>query len=614
MSPRRPEREPGRPDAGRPGAGRPRLLAAAGTLVAALLLAVACESGVQGPAGDARPGSLVVSGSLEADTSRAAARSLSAAYDSADAVAVRLVDPGGDSIAVERVEPFDPSDGTAEVRVRTSISGDSQSFRLDLDLRRGEAPLFAASRSVTLEAGATATVEVSLSPVAAGVEAPSGPVVLPTVGDTSRVEGAVLFATGDTVPGRTLSWSSRNSDVVSATSDGLLTAAAVGTTTVVGSFEGHADSLDAIVESGASARLEGRVVAAQGGSGIEGVEVSFASAGGSGSSVSAARASQVAAVTTDAEGFWTSPPLSPGTYDVSFAHPDRENTTLFGAEATENRQSSVGRVPLVPSSSQVGAVAGTVLNARDGTSVAGATVELREGVNATSGTAAASTTADASGQFRFAERPAGTYTLRVTDPDFADGSRTAFVVGGSEVAGQDVSLSPSGAAGEVRIVLTWGETPPDLDAHLTGPDGSGGRFHVYFADRGSLDTAPFAALDVDDTDSFGPETITITRLRDGVYRYSVHDFTNSAATPESPSSALAQSGARVEVFIGGTKRAEFFPPGQDGTLWTVFELRGDSVTAVDTMGYQTDPGAVGSVVPAGEASVKADGYEKSKQR
>lgn len=594
---------PDRPGGGRPAPGS--RIRAALLLLAGLAAAAACESDVQGPAGGGPGalGSMVVTGSIEADSSRAEARTLGAAYDSADGAGVRLVDLDGDSLVVDDVRPFDPSEGTAEIRVQTRVEGDSADFGLELDLRRGEAPLFAASRTVTLRSGATVTAEVSLEPVAAGVRAP-GPVTLPTVGDTARVEGAVLFATGDTIPDLAPTWSSLDPGIVSATPEGLLTARAQGQATVVAGFEGAADTLQVTVQQGGAARLEGRVVTAQGGSGVEGVTVSFTAAG-AGGSVAPSRAAQVAPVTTAADGTWTSPELEPGTYEVDFEHPERISTTYFGAEATAGRQTSLGQVPLVPTSQQSGGMSGRVVNARDGSVVGGAALELRRGVNATSGPAMATTTADGSGQFFFTETTAGTYTVTAAADGFTEGSATAVIVGGTLVDQQNVTLSPTGAEGEVRIVLTWGETPSDLDAHLTGPDGSGGRFHVYFANQGSLDSSPFAALDVDDTSSFGPETITITQVRDGIYRYSVHDFTNSAATPEAPSSALAQSGARVEVFIGGVKEAEFFPPNQDGTLWTVFELQGTTVTSVDTMGYETDSGAVGSVAPTdGTSAVK----------
>ena len=65
--------------------------------------------------------------------------------------------------------------------------------------------------------------------------------------------------------------------------------------------------------------------------------------------------------------------------------------------------------------------------------------------------------------------------------------------------------------GQLRIVLTWGETPRDLDSHLDLPSGC----HVYY---GRKQCNGEASLDTDVTDSFGPETINIRKLKPGVYK------------------------------------------------------------------------------------------------
>ncbi|MBA3444343.1 MAG: hypothetical protein H0T58_05760 [Gemmatimonadales bacterium] len=139
-------------------------------------------------------------------------------------------------------------------------------------------------------------------------------------------------------------------------------------------------------------------------------------------------------------------------------------------------------------------------------------------------------------------------------------------------------------------MLQWGATPSDLDAHLTGPTETESRFHVYFGVRGSLDAAPFAALDRDDTDSFGPETITVSRMVEGTYRFSVHDFVNRGASSDSPSDALALSSATVTVYLASGESQVFgVPEGQPGTLWTVFTLSGGTITPVNTMSYESTP-------------------------
>ncbi|HXX81993.1 MAG TPA: hypothetical protein VEI46_10625, partial [Thermodesulfovibrionales bacterium] len=90
-----------------------------------------------------------------------------------------------------------------------------------------------------------------------------------------------------------------------------------------------------------------------------------------------------------------------------------------------------------------------------------------------------------------------------------------------------------------------------------------------------------AVLDHDDTDSFGPETTTIVQQFSGVYRFYVHDFTNGGNTS---STALSNSGAQVKVYQGNTLVATFnVPTNQMGTVWTVFELNGSTITPINTI-------------------------------
>lgn len=140
----------------------------------------------------------------------------------------------------------------------------------------------------------------------------------------------------------------------------------------------------------------------------------------------------------------------------------------------------------------------------------------------------------------------------------------------------------------LRIVLNWGATPRDLDSHIAFPSN-----HIYFARKTGTANAD-ANLDVDDVDSFGPETITITRKHAGdSYVYAVHDFTNSS-NPDS--NGLAQSNAKVLVYIGQSLVRSYYVPNRPGNLWTVFRItpegefqdinsmRGTTVSAEDVLG------------------------------
>jgi hypothetical protein len=136
------------------------------------------------------------------------------------------------------------------------------------------------------------------------------------------------------------------------------------------------------------------------------------------------------------------------------------------------------------------------------------------------------------------------------------------------------------ATNAISIKLTWGERPLDVDSYLLAPDGS----MIYYFDKGSLTQAPFASLDVDDTSSYGPEVVTLTRLMVGTYTYVVNNYS------ETYNPGLTGSPVRVELNRGGPVTA-FSPPAGEvngSTMtWNVFNLTVDSqcgvtVTPVNT--------------------------------
>jgi len=322
--------------------------------------------------------------------------------------------------------------------------------------------------------------------------------------------------------------------------------------------------------------VTGSVIDGSTGSGIQGAVAHFLRSG-----------VQVAQVTAGTGGLYHTT-LTPGTYDVSAEATGYVGVTLYNT-VVSGTTTVIEPLTLVPTSPFPGGISGSIVDARTGVGISGATVELRLGMNAVSGAPLATTSSDALGQYQFSSLSANTYTVLVNATGYTTAVRTGIVVGGTAVSGQNVALSSVGSSTELRIVLTWGAQPPDIDSHLTGPTADGGRFHVYFAAPGSLTGTPWAALDIDDVTSYGPETITIVQQLSGVYRYSVHDYSDRFSTS---STALATSGARVDVYRGSSLITSFFPPPQDGTLWTVFELQGEQLTAVNTMTYESNPSTV----------------------
>lgn len=128
------------------------------------------------------------------------------------------------------------------------------------------------------------------------------------------------------------------------------------------------------------------------------------------------------------------------------------------------------------------------------------------------------------------------------------------------------ALSPE--VKELRIVLTWGAYPRDLDAHLAGPRPGGGQFHIWWRNKQMIGGKNF--LDVDDQDSYGPETITIYKPARGVYHYAVHNF---SGRNRSNGQELSFSHAHVDVYANNRLQASFnVPQRRYGNVWYVFDI------------------------------------------
>lgn len=187
------------------------------------------------------------------------------------------------------------------------------------------------------------------------------------------------------------------------------------------------------------------------------------------------------------------------------------------------------------------------------TPVAGATIEFAAGTEANGGPVAGSAVTNAEGQFT-ANLPPGPYIATLVAADFE--RRTYPVtVGRNDAAYMEVLAVAKIDAGQIRIVLTWGDAPSDLDSYLLGPNGSDGVFHVYYGQQEALDGNgdKIAMLNRDDTNSHGEETITIMTVNAsvyGTYKYFVNQYSSDGS--------LMGSGAQVRIYEG--------VPGPDDTV------------------------------------------------
>jgi len=164
----------------------------------------------------------------------------------------------------------------------------------------------------------------------------------------------------------------------------------------------------------------------------------------------------------------------------------------------------------------------------------------------------------------------GNYTAEIQSPGYTS---TYFTISTIEDGWEfHSSVVPKVKDDEVRIVLSWGQTPSDLDSHLFFPDEQ----HIGYYNR----QVGNSFLDRDDVDSYGPETITISNLNNGIYKYYVSDYTNCSQSNYN-SKDMSHSFARVDIYDKNGLIGNFnVPTNRPGVIWHVFNIANGKIQPV----------------------------------
>lgn len=219
-----------------------------------------------------------------------------------------------------------------------------------------------------------------------------------------------------------------------------------------------------------------------------------------------------------------------------------------------------------------GTASGTITDALTGEGVPNVEISVVKGKNNSSGEVIDTITTDDAGYYSV-ELPGGNYTLLLSAEGYVSTTKNIVVIGDSEKPNQNATITPELEEEEMRIVLTWGEEPSDLDSHLTGPKVDGGRFHIYWSNKVYKDAETEVNLDKDDVSSYGPETITvINQVADGTYKYNVFNYSGRYISEDNKMD-LANSSAKVEVYKGENLIQTYnVPTNIEGNMWKVFEI------------------------------------------
>ncbi|MBW7857287.1 MAG: Cna protein B-type domain protein [Leptonema sp. (in: Bacteria)] len=315
-----------------------------------------------------------------------------------------------------------------------------------------------------------------------------------------------------------------------------------------------------------------------------------------------------ASISTGATNFTNAPQynifnINAGRWKIRFTAPNYktvEGIVDIQADAT----TSFDIITFIPGTQNPAAISGRALSALNNTGVCQLTARIRPGVNVKSGpyaidkngnTIAAVTTAN-DGSYAIPNVPAGNYTLEVSgsgkdrnctsvqDP-YATTYKTVISAGNETPSNQNILVSPKLSTNEMRIVLSWGANPRDLDSHLqyksTEKSGQPGQF--VWNNKSPLGLAN-GSLDFDIVTGYGPETVTLKGniWSQDMRNYSVYNWTGSPA--------MGTSGAVVRVFKGeaGEVRSYAIPPNFTNRWWKLF--------CVSPTGIITDAGNAGCAI------------------
>lgn len=253
----------------------------------------------------------------------------------------------------------------------------------------------------------------------------------------------------------------------------------------------------------------------------------------------------------------------------------------LSAVSAATRTSGIGQtvyIPFIPKSYGIGPgiVSGRVIDARTGNPIDGASVTYAN---------QPSEITDEQGNYTFNNIPAGYQMFTAEANGYLELTQPVRVFPfQSNVLNFALSPDDLESEGQYRIIVTWKDMPPDLDAHLWTPDLIDGRPHVFQGNRGDCTqgTGTTACLDRDEIDGFGPETITILEAQPGTYYYGVLRFEPACLNPTPPPlfiecpQEIEESGARVQIYDYTGLRATYTIPTSGNVdhkkFWYVFQL------------------------------------------
>lgn len=171
------------------------------------------------------------------------------AFAKTQAVHVTVRDAQTEAVVFDATLPAGATGG--EIRVPVAVDGveDGLAVFISVALLFEGQPIFAGSGTGVLRLGLSEPVEIVLAPVANGVVFPAEQLVIEELQVPVPLEAAVVFATGDSIPGAPIAWTSANPDLVEIVNQSQAVAYANGTTSITAASMGASGVLAVLVQA-----------------------------------------------------------------------------------------------------------------------------------------------------------------------------------------------------------------------------------------------------------------------------------------------------------------------------------------------------------------------------
>ena len=271
----------------------------------------------------------------------------------------------------------------------------------------------------------------------------------------------------------------------------------------------------------------------------------------------------------------TSTPLPPTATFTPLA-PTATETLVPTVTDTPAPTATTGSTPTTQPST--GSISGILQDANTLVALSGATIQLN---------ASSTLYSDTSGAYTFYNLSPGSYTVTVASSGYISQTLTTSVTAG-ETSTLDFDLILLPTSGQLKISVTWGHDPRDLDTYFWIPTNPTKVIYAAPRKKGSLTTSPWAAIDRDDKNGYGPENVTVSTHDDGSgqqvyyngnYTYALYNVSHTCHDHHDCDSVnFAGSSAKVTIFFNGSLQATYYASAatgasSDNNWWHVFDLQ-----------------------------------------